>query len=445
MLAGYEEGMFGGVVWDKGTVKSLVVPGGVLLAIAIILLQAGWLPVSAPVVRFYYLGSFAAAAILAWRFHSGRILFALLTMFLAHRAVHFFSAGPVLPSTPGHIALEAAALLVPLNFVILSLSEERGVSPPVILPHLGLLFLESVFVAVICRPDQTTGPAFLHPAFLGADWWHLRVPPFGLLFFLAALGVLFTRLLLFRKATEGGLLWSLAAILFALEKAAVGPVPTAYMATGALILAGSIIENSYALAYHDELTTLPARRAFNDALLRLQAPYTLAVVDIDHFKRFNDTYGHEVGDHVLRMVASQLARVGGGGESFRVGGEEFLILFPGKKLRETAPHLEMLRIAIQDSAFSVRGGSDRRRVARPGERRRPSRGKRSQPRRAAGADLRLSVTVSIGAAEPTDRNREVVQVIRSADKALYRAKGNGRNQVVVGAGGRSRAGEQDKR
>jgi len=63
-----------------------------------------------------------------------------------------------------------------------------------------------------------------------------------------------------------------------------------------------MVETSYLLAYHDELTALPSRRAFHEALLRLQPPYSIAMVDIDHFKRCNDTYGHDTGDEVLRLV-----------------------------------------------------------------------------------------------------------------------------------------------
>ena len=136
------------------------------------------------------------------------------------------------------------------------------------------------------------------------------------------------------------------------------------MATAGLILISSIIENSYFLAYHDELTTLPARRAFNDALLRLEAPYAVAVVDIDHFKKFNDTYGHDTGDQVLRLVAGKLAGVTGGGRAYRVGGEEFSILFPGKSAKDVMPHLDLLRTVIEVATFRVRGGEERRSTAR---------------------------------------------------------------------------------
>src|SRR4051812_45029006 len=99
------------------------------------------------------------------------------------------------------------------------------------------------------------------------------------------------------------------------------PMRVAYVARAGMIILCSIIENSYVLAYHDELTTLPARRSFNDSILSLQNPYTIAVVDIDHFKSFNDTYGHDIGDQVLCMVATRLAHVTGNGQAYRIGGE----------------------------------------------------------------------------------------------------------------------------
>ena len=148
--------------------------------------------------------------------------------------------------------------------------------------------------------------------------------------------------------------WSLIAIWLALNAGGIGKLSSAYFGVAALILASSIVENSYALAYRDELTGLHSRRAFNDALLRLKPPYAVAAVDIDHFKSINDTYGHDIGDQVLRMVASKLARVGGGGDPFRVGGEEFTILFPGRTGKEIVDILELLRLNIESSTFRVR-------------------------------------------------------------------------------------------
>ncbi len=443
--------------WSPKTLKSLVLPGGILLLAASVVFRGAFGPIPPAAVLFYFYAVFAAGVLLAWRFHFSRILFPLLTLFLAQRALEFFSSGRIVSAGPGRIALEAVAFLLPANFIAFSVFRERGLVFPAILPRLALLFFESVFVAIICRPGESVAPAFLHPRFLG----HFPGTPLStlaVLAFVAAFGVLLARFLLYRKPTESGLLWALVATFLSFQSGAVGPVATAYLATAGLILVSSIIENSYLLAYHDELTSIPARRAFNDALFHLEEPYAVAAVDIDHFKKFNDTYGHETGDQVLRMVAGKLAGVTGGGRAYRVGGEEFSILFPGKTAKEAMPHLELLRSVIEVSTFRLRGGQERRRGAqeprkqtasqetqaqdfrgqdrRSWERRADARRaiaprKRTRPTRPRDEtpSSEISVTVSIGVAEPKARIRAVEDVIQAADQALYRAKQSGRNRV----------------
>ena len=433
---------------NAGTLKSLFVPGGVLLLAAVALLQGGFVSLSPAAIDFYYFAVFGAGVLLAWRFHASRVLFALFTLFLAHRAVVFFSAGKVAATGPGHIAFETVALLLPLNFIVFSAARERGWGIPAALPRLALLFFEAVLVAILCRPGTASSPVLVRFPILSPSlfrWTH--IPQLALLAFFAAAVVLLMRVMLYRKPVESGLFWSLVAIFLALQANGIGRLATAYWATAGLLLLTSIIENSYVLAYHDELTSLPARRAFNEALLRLEAPYAIAAVDIDHFKSFNDTYGHDTGDEVLRMVAGRLARVGGGGQMFRVGGEEFSILFPGKTTKEVLPHLETLRALIEDSSFRVRGTPERRRAPRTSGRRVEdklgSRRRRRTSLRAMESSSGLSVTVSIGVAEPGTATTEVEQVIQAADKALYRAKKAGRNRVETaieshGRGSRSR-------
>jgi diguanylate cyclase (GGDEF)-like protein len=342
-------------------------------------------------------------------------------LLLAHRAVEFFSAGQV-RSGPGHTAVLLVALLVPVNFIAFASMRERGLTFAGIAPRFGILFLESVAVAVWCRPENSQ--AVTHPSEAALPLWALTG-------FVAAAAAFVVRFFQTRKPIEPGFVWSLAAVFLWLEFGPLGRVADAYVATAGLILGVSLIETSYVLAYHDELTGIRGRRAFNEALLSLDQQYAIGIVDIDHFKKFNDTYGHDTGDQVLCLVASRLSEVRGGGQAFRCGGEEFAILFRNTSAKEAFEHLDALRETIQNSTFRVRG-AERRSPARTGEpdRRKPPR-KRAHPAAVTRPAAGLSVTVSIGVAEPSTRNRQPEQVINAADQALYRAKGNGRNRVEL--------------
>jgi diguanylate cyclase (GGDEF)-like protein len=422
--------------------KAWLIPGGLLLALAATLVNSSLLLQVAPSLAFYYVGVFVAGLLLAWRFNSSRVLFSLLVLLLAHRAVDFFSTnqtaytspGSVLTG-PGRMAVALAALLVPLNFIAFAAMRERGLTIAGIAPRFGLLFLESVVFAVLCRPENS--PANSHEPGAGA------IPLWILLSFVAAIVVFVRRFFQTRKPIEPGFVWSLAAVFMWLQFAPVGKVSDAYVATAALILGASLIETSYVLAYHDELTGIRGRRAFNESLLSLDQQYAIAIVDIDHFKKFNDTYGHDVGDQVLCMVAKRLSQVGGDGQAFRCGGEEFAIVFRNTSAREAFDHLDTLRQVIEKSTFQLRG-SDRRaeRSAEASSDRRASEADRRKPtrkRKAAASPIqspdpvsdRLSVTVSIGVAEPSTRYRQPEQVIQAADQALYRAKHKGRNRVEL--------------
>jgi GGDEF domain-containing protein len=412
--------------------KSLLTPGVCLLAV-IVLLHAGLLTPSAAFLNYAFYGASVAGMLLAWRFHSSRIFSALLFLSLAEHAISYFSGGHVsTASGSGRIALAAVGVLLPLNFIVLSLRQEKGFVVSNLAPVGLLLFVESVIVAVLCRDEPvTTAQRAVHHA-AGSPASTL---PFATVLAFAAAGVvLLTRFVLFHKPTESGLLWALAATLLGLHFGGAGKIPTAYFAAAAFILAGAIVETSYLLAYHDELTTLPSRRAFHDALLRVQTPYSVAIVDIDHFKRCNDNYGHDTGDQVLRLVASRLARVSGGGQAYRCGGEEFAVLFPGKKTADVLEHLERLRADIQGSTLRLRG-PDRRQEARgPDRRNQRARGRAQtaqairQLSRGTASDT-ISVTASMGVATSSGEAPSAKDVVGAADKALYRAKAAGRNRI----------------
>ena len=411
--------------------KSLIFPGGLLLGIAAGLVQSGALRSSGTAIDFFYYTAFPAGLLLAWRFHSSRVVSALVVLFLSHRAIEFFSQGRVPLAGPGLAALEAVSFLVPLNIALLAISRERGVTFTVAVPRLSLLLVQSVFVAVLCRPAPTAGSHLFHGAIFGRSWsaW-TPIPQLSLLVFVAVLAYLIARIVSRPKPVESGFAWALLALFLALNTGGIGWAARAYVASAAIILAVSIVETSYSMAYHDELTGLPSRRAFNDATQQLQPPYVVAGVDIDHFKSVNDTFGHETGDEVLCMVAGSLARVTGGGQPFRVGGEEFTILFPGKTPADVMEHLELLRQTIEENPFRLRGHIDRRSAPRGPDRRTSSRKKSTRTRTHAHRGS-LQVTVSIGVAEPQGEDMKVEGVLKLADQALYAAKRGGRNRVEV--------------
>jgi len=423
------------LAWNKATLKSVAVPGGIVLFGVAVLVYSGWLTLALPALSFLYYSAVIGGMLLAWRFHSSRTFFALLVLFLAGQAVAW--SGPVFSlGTPGWTALQAVTLLVPLDFILIALMHERGFTVSSTTPTGLFLFVQCVVVAVLCRAAIGLLPAHAHH---GATVPSL--PGYALPVFAISGIFLLIRTLLTRKPADSALLWSFAAYFLALQSTGSARTATVYSAAAACILAVSIIENSYLLAYHDELTTLPSRRAFNDAMLRLQEPYSIAVVDIDHFKRFNDTYGHDTGDQVLRLVASCLARVTGGGQAYRCGGEEFAILFPGKTTSDVVDHLEQLRTTVGASEFRMRSG-DRRQVPRGPDRR--TQRTRSRARKADAirqlaqeqSPAPLSVTVSIGVATSTREQARSELVLEAADKALYRAKANGRNRVEAASASR---------
>ena len=179
----------------------------------------------------------------------------------------------------------------------------------------------------------------------------------------------------------------------------------------------ALVQESWSMAYLDELTGLQGRRALEEQLRQLGKRYVIAMVDVDYFKKFNDRYGHTVGDQVLRFVASRLQRETLTGKPYRYGGEEFCLLYSGRNLHEVEPELERLRSDIEASRFDLRHGE-----------------RRSTEGGATGEDEStnmLSVTVSIGAAEYDEGLGEPWGVLKAADQALYEAKHAGRNRVSL--------------
>ncbi|HKW25758.1 MAG TPA: GGDEF domain-containing protein [Terriglobales bacterium] len=392
-----------------------LLPGGLLLLATALLLNFLSLPPPTYArVQFGFYIVLCAGVLLAWRFRSTRVLFGLLVLLLVEEAAF----GPSNLSAD-HVRVAIAAFLLPVSLLIFSLLPERGFTLDAMVPRAALLLIDFVALGVSSE-------------FHGMHTFSLSWVTSGLCAVASLIFLL--RAVLYRRNLESGFFWGMLAAWLALRHGGVGVAATAYLGTGALIVAASLVESFYFMAYHDELTGLPSRRAFNEAAAALAQPYGVAIVDIDHFKSFNDLYGHDTGDEVLRMVAARLALVSGGGQAFRCGGEEFAVLFRDRGAAEALPYLEELRRDIEESVFCFRG-PDRRRQVRGADRRnaarRTTRRRKMKVEPPSAADI-TSVTVSIGVAGSEELKQEKVQqVIAAADKALYRAKAAGRNRVEV--------------
>ena len=353
-------------------------------------------------------------------FQRGRALFALLALGAAQLARHAYLTPGAAP-VHAYTVFACICMLVPLNLAALSLLRERGVFNAYGIGRLAVLLAQVVFVIVLARASK---PAFASAAYATLLDTRLfatsPIPQSGLLVITVSLAIAAGIWLLRRSSLELGLAGAILAFGIAAHSVTSPNAFEIYIAAGGLILMGAVLQDTFRMAFRDELTGLPSRRALSERLGRLPRRYTVAMVDVDRFKGLNDRFGHDVGDQVLKLVASRLARVAGGGKVYRYGGEEFTVLFPGKTVDQALPYLESLREDIAQYKLSLR---DPRRSEQPDA---------SKRRRGEGGVGRpVSVTISIGVADKTERGVKPEEVVQAADKALYRAKNRGRNQVSL--------------
>src|SRR5882672_1713248 len=358
------------------------------------------------------------AAISLW-FNRGRAFIVLLSLFIAfvgYRLAHDVES----INFAGRAVFAALAVFVPLNILIALLIEERGISYFRNYRWLLLLITQILLTAWVAAAGKSDLSGTAWHAML--EHWLIRpapVPFLGRVLMASAFAYAAVKAWRQHSPLEIGLAGALVAFFVACQWPTTPGVFAAFTTAAGAILLMAVLQESHRMAFQDELTGLPGRRALEERLVALGPVYAIAMVDVDHFKKFNDTHGHDIGDQVLKLVGARLAEVGGGGIAYRYGGEEFSVLFPHAELAEAFPHLEALRQSIEQYRMVVR--SERRpKKAEVGALQRSD---ATQPLKT------LSVTVSIGVAQPDGATlRTPGQVLKSADEALYRAKQGGRNR-----------------
>jgi GGDEF domain-containing protein len=354
------------------------------------------------------------ALLLGIYFQLSRIAFAaalLLAVFIALDILHLARPGDALSS--GLFALLA------VNIALISATADRS-----LLSGFGLLLLFAVLLQVAVLAGLQDCCAGWELKSLFTDFLPdalMQISALQLIFAAAVLIAAISCWLLPGHITFG--LFALVILLLGVTVSGVIKTGLALMASASgLLLILLALCTAYELAFRDELTGIPSRRAYSRYLLTLGRRYSIAVVDIDHFKKLNDRHGHQVGDQALRMVAGKIARFSGG-RAFRYGGEEFVVVLRGQTAEQASQSLERMREKIASYRLRLRAAT------RPKNADGKARGRRGQSTSAKA----ISTTVSIGLASSHRAFKSPQEVMNAADKALYKAKRAGRNRLCLHA------------
>jgi len=384
---------------------------------------------------------FAVGFVMGWRYANAGMILGSFTLAFSYYGLDYFRSAELSRAVMiGPSITSALAFLLPFNLAFYSVLTKRRLFTSVGIFALTLLMVQVFAVIFFCHPfshisarvmaeikslspvvaDKLSDFSLWQDSFL-SDHSFFRfesmptapIVAFGMAFFFV--------LVQFVKTSDiriCGFFFATVAAMLGIITRFSEPAVIFYFFAAGLILVITTVEASFSMAYIDELTALPGRRSLNETLLNLGKKYAIAMIDVDHFKKFNDTFGHKTGDQVLKMIASRLGKISGGAKTFRYGGEEFTAIFAGKTVEDAISHIEDFRKAIGTNPFIIRDWKRRRK-------------KKNDRRRNNSSNRKLvKVTVSIGLASPGGRKTDPEKVIKAADKKLYAAKKGGRNRTV---------------
>ncbi|MGL1934217.1 MAG: GGDEF domain-containing protein [Fibrobacterales bacterium] len=403
------------------TIKFLLLPAIITLGAIVAAMNLDGLPesFSGILILLPYMAIIFGLGI-SYKFNRVKEVFYFLHMGIAYFLFsRYFSLESEVEPIVAETVFHAVTVFVPLNILILSFLKERPFFTPDGIIRFFVMILQGLFTFWIIFIESYYTVGLLNIKHFNVMQL-FTVSELSFFTSIAALVVMGVKTFRARNYEQMGAFAALFPLFLAFLAVDTYGAFSLLITASALSLIVGTVFNSFNLAYVDELTGILGRRAMREKMASLTGTYTIAMMDIDHFKNFNDTYGHDVGDDVLRMVANQIAAVTGGGRAYRFGGEEFTVVFPNKTIRQTLKHLEQVRVNVQDYQFSIRNKVERPNSGQDGTK------KRKIPPRSS---TMVSVAISIGVAEKDTEHIEPEDVLKGADKALYRAKNNGRNQL----------------
>ncbi|MCV2401440.1 GGDEF domain-containing protein [Marinomonas sp. C2222] len=366
---------------------SLIFISSIYASINVDLLSPLWLSLL-PLLPFIMA---TLALVLAWHFNKGRVLVLVLLLLLPKLYGDYVSEG----------SFVAYLVVSCLCIALLSFLPERGLMNRFVINRLLFIFMLVTWCYAI--EQKWVSFSFLNFTFLQTNKTWSDVLLWGVL--LVSLSTVFLSWWSSRDAFKACGFISILSLIGIHYFSFSGHRLDVLLAAQFLLWIWFALMEGYRMAYLDDMTKLPARRALNERLIGLSKRYAIAMVDVDFFKKFNDSYGHDMGDRVLQNVADQMKRWCSPGKAFRYGGEEFTIVFSNDKKEEIKEVLENVRLNIEESLIEVFDPKKKK-------------------------DMEVSVTVSIGLAL-AEQGEAPDSTLKRADAALYVSKKKGRNRVTI--------------
>ncbi|MCG6211386.1 MULTISPECIES: GGDEF domain-containing protein [Vibrio] len=359
---------------------------------------------------------FIAAIAIAHLFKQSRMAMVASAMLICYWVIQYRLQTP-LSSGSTLLELSLLAILLPVACLLSYAFKNGGLFSRGFATYLGILAMFGVWCFLIITQYESGGFAQLSEGLLySVD--QVSKLPFILVLYLAALVGVTSIFVLTKNRLMDVVIYTsilLAANTFIFFQ--IQYVSSTMFSLAGVLLILYLLSASYEMAFNDRLTQLPGRHALELDMRHLGRKFTVAMVDVDHFKSFNDSYGHETGDDVLKLVAARLRMVQGRAKVYRYGGEEFTVLFKGKTAEQAMDYLELLRADIEAYDLVIRNLESR-----------PKNDKDGAKQRSDSKRMSVNITVSIGLCDST-LQRDPNEALKFADQALYAAKKAGRNCV----------------
>jgi diguanylate cyclase (GGDEF)-like protein len=406
-----------------GHIRPWIIAACLLITAVLLLPAASQLEDSYRILLKYLpYGLSIAVLILGQQFVQGRIAMAAANLLIGYCVIQFYLQAP-LEQDAVRAYFTLLSFYWPLNFFIIYWLPERKLISQLggLLAIVASIEVASAYLFVQLIPDypkilsqyvalQPFGQASEH---IMGRW---LIPLAISILLLITSFILFIHTLIKRDRSHCVLLACMIASILVCAWFDSSSISSLFSSLIACALLVTLLFNSHDLAFLDELTGLPGRRALMNELKHCGKHYCIVMADIDHFKQFNDTHGHDTGDDVLRIVAQELAKVRGGGKAFRDGSEEFTLLFKRKNMEDAEPFIEHVRQSIEDYPLMVRDQQTRPKTQSKRE------------RNSQSPAIQVQVTVSFGIAQRL-AEQQSEDVMKNSDQALYRAKEQGRNCI----------------